>query len=53
MLTIISLPGTAVADITGHTSDLFTDLSDIIFLVLGVLLGVAIIVQIIHAIRSR
>lgn len=53
MLTIISLPMGAVADITGHASDLFEDVSPILFLVLGVGLAIVIITAIIHAIRHR
>lgn len=53
MLTIISLPMGAVTDITANASDLFGDLSPILFLVLGVGLGLIIITAIIHAMRNR
>lgn len=51
MLTIITLPGSAVTDITGHASDLFGDLSPIMFLVLGVLLGTLVITFLIRTLH--
>jgi hypothetical protein len=37
---MFTLPETAVADITGYISQIFTDFSDIILLIIGVMLAV-------------
>jgi len=52
MLTIIALPVDAVADITASASDIFGDLSPILFLVLGVLLGTLIITFLIRTLHK-
>jgi tetrahydromethanopterin S-methyltransferase subunit C len=50
-LSIITLPTGFVADITGNSSQLFTDLAPIIALVAGVLLGAIVISLVIQAIK--
>jgi hypothetical protein len=37
---MFTLPETAVADITGYMGQIFTDFSDIILLIIGVMLAV-------------
>ena len=48
---IITLPPTAVADITGAASDIFGDLSPILFLILGVLVGTLVITFLIRTLH--
>jgi len=48
---IIALPMDTVADITGAASDIFGDLSPILFLILGVLLGTLIITFLIRTLH--
>lgn len=52
MLSIITLPANFVDDITTNASDLVTDLSPFITLVIGVLLATIVITLIIHAIKN-
>ena len=51
MLTIITLPSGFVGDITGNASTILSDLSPVITLICGVLLGVVVISVIIGAIK--
>jgi hypothetical protein len=43
MLTIIPLPQNATSDIIGYVSQIFTDLSPVITLIIGLFLAVAVI----------
>ena len=52
MLSIITLPNNFVSTITGYMSDLFTDLSPYITLVLGIILGTLVISIIINTLRK-
>jgi len=52
MLSIITLPNGFVGSITSTMSDLFTDLSPYVTLILGVVLGAIIIEVVIGAIRK-
>ena len=52
MLSIITLPANFITDITANASDLITDLSPFITLVIGVLLATIVITLIIHAIKN-
>ncbi|KKM77503.1 hypothetical protein LCGC14_1369330 [marine sediment metagenome] len=52
MFSIITLPSGFVDDISTNASDLVTDLSPYITLIIGVLLAVLVISFIIHAIKS-
>lgn len=51
MFTIISLPSNFIASTTGTMSDFFTDMSPIVALIAGILLGVVVIEIIIGAIK--
>jgi len=51
MFSIITLPANFVSDITANASDLITDLSPFITLVIGVLLAVVVISLIVGAIK--
>ncbi len=51
MLSIITLPANFTTDISANASDLITDLSPYITLVIGVLLSVVVISLIINAIK--
>jgi hypothetical protein len=53
MISIISLPTDFVTGITANAGTIFTDLSPVTMLIVGVLLGVLVISFIIHAIKSR
>jgi len=48
---IITLPMDTVTDITASASDIFGDLSPILFLILGVLLGTLIITFLIRTLH--
>ncbi|MEK9155011.1 MAG: hypothetical protein AAB596_03035 [Patescibacteria group bacterium] len=50
---IITLPVGAVNDILGYISQLFTDLSPVILLVIGIILGAIVLEVIIGAIRGK
>lgn len=52
MLSIITLPAGFIDDITTNASDLVTDLSPIVTLIVGVLLATIVITLIIHAIKN-
>lgn len=49
---MFTLPVNAVTDITGYMSDLFTDFSPIIFLIIGVTLGVVVIEVLVNIFRK-
>jgi len=51
VLTIITLPVDFVTDITGNASDLLTDLSPVVTLIVGVLLATIVITIIVQAIK--
>ena len=51
MLTIIALPNNFVTDITGNATTLLSDLSPVVTLICGVLLGVVVISVLIGAIK--
>lgn len=53
MIAIFTIPNNFVASTTAIMSDVFTDLSPIIVLIVGVLLAVVVIEIIIHAIRPK
>lgn len=50
---IITLPVGAVNDVLGYIAQLFTDLSPIILLIIGVILGAIVLEIIIGAIRGK
>jgi len=49
---IITLPGTFATDITGYVSQLFTDLSGYITLIIGVTLGVLVISAVVGMLKK-
>ncbi len=51
--TLISLPSTAVADLTGYATGVFTDLWVVIALVIGIPLAFYVIRKVIGLFRSR
>ena len=51
MLTIITLPGSFVTEITATMGTLFTDLGSYITLIIGVVLGILVIRAVISMIR--
>lgn len=51
MFAIITLPVNAVTDITASASDIFGDLSPILFLILGVLIGTLVITFLIRVLH--
>jgi hypothetical protein len=53
MLTLITLPNNFVASTTGVMSDLFSDLSPVIYLLIGVLLGALVLDIVIGALHRK
>jgi len=51
MFSIIALPVGAVATITANATDFFADMSPILFLIMGILLGVLVITFLIRALH--
>jgi hypothetical protein len=48
---MIELPEGTVAAITGHATDFFANMSPILYLILGILLGTLVIVFLIRALQ--
>lgn len=53
MLTYITIPGTFGADLLAYAGDLFTDLTAVIVLAIGLPMGFWVIKKVISLVRAR